>query len=194
MQRWRKLFLWGGIGLHCLAVIVIGLLFYATGGMTGWCVIPAALIACASVPAMPGRPILLYAGFGLFVGVAFWLFISGLKQHDVITIVVALVLTVAGTWLLRDPSWPAAGFTAATLFMCLALAVGMCLQRPDYDDPIPDRGRRTGITTLGIACLASAYAGLGFSEIVVRESRARKLRKKSVACWRRSTNARVDLA
>jgi hypothetical protein len=179
-MRLRPLFLSIGIGLHCLAVVVIGILFYATGAMTGWCVFPAALIGCASVPAVPGRPIPLYAGFGLFMGLSFWTLISGLKQLDVLVVLLALVMTAGSAWLLRAPSWPAAGFTGAAVLLSLALSIVMLAQRPDWDDLLPDRARRSAITVIGVVSLASAYAGVGFAEIVVRDWRAaaRKLRKK----------------
>jgi len=185
MRQSQAVFLGISIALHCVAAITVGLLFYATRGMTGFCVIPAALVACASVPAVPRRPINLYASFGLLVGFSFWAFVSALNQREWLGLLLPILLVAGAVWLLQAPGWPSLGFSGVIVALCLIMAAPMFSKRPDFDDPIPDRARKSAVTAFGILFLASAYSGAGFAEALfktpggpVRPRRKKKRRRR----------------
>jgi hypothetical protein len=178
MQSRRAVLLIIGIGLHCSAVLIVAILIYATRMMTAFCIVPAALVACASVPAVPGKPINLYVAFGLFVGLSFWIVVSAINQGNWLSLFPPILLVAGGVWLLRAPSWPSLIFSAVTILLNIGLAVLMLSQGPDFDDPMPDRARKSAITSLGFLFLAVAYAGLGFAEALLRNAGGPGRRKK----------------
>jgi membrane-bound ClpP family serine protease len=90
-----------------------------------------------------------------------------------------LLVVVGSVWLLTDPSWPSAGFVGVAILLCLGLGLVMLTRKRDFEDPVPDRARRSGLTTIGILVVASAYTGMGFAEFLVRKT-ARKAKKKKI--------------
>jgi membrane-bound ClpP family serine protease len=179
MHNTRLIFLLISIALHCVAVIILAVLLYATGMMAVFCIVPALLVGCASVPALPGRPANLYAAFGLLIGFSFWNLVSAVNQRDWLAIMLVLLVVIGSVWLLRDSSWPSAGFAGVAILLCLGLGLFMLTRKPDFDDPVPDRARRSGLTAIGILLLASGYAGTGFAEVLVRKA-AKKAKKKKM--------------
>jgi len=176
----RIVFLSVNIGLHFVAVGLITLMSVKLTAMTLTSIIPAILIACASVPAAPGKPISAYIGFGLLIGLCFWMTWSAVNQREWLAIFPALLLVSGAVWLLQMPGWPSFIFSGVTVLLCLGLAIVMYFQGPDFDDPVPDRARQSAMTTFGILFLGAAYTGLGFIEGLLREPQpgARKRGKK----------------
>jgi len=152
-----------GFALHVVAAGVLVLLFLKTGGMTVFCVVAGALIGCASVPARPGRPITVYAAFGLLMGYAFWMGASAISQGNFLLLLFLLVLAGGAVWLLEQPRWPAALFTAIMVLFLLGLAA-VQYRHADLSDYDPTLVRHTALTTLMVLGLALAYIGLGCAE------------------------------
>jgi membrane-bound ClpP family serine protease len=179
MQNARLIFLVLSIALHSVAVIILAVLLYAAGMMAAFCIVPAVLVGCASVPTLPGRPANLYVAFGLLIGFSFWYLVSAVNQRDWLAIMLVLLVVVGSVWLLSAPSWPSVGFAGVAILFCLGLGLVMLTRKTDFEDPVPDRARRSGLTTIGILVIASAYTGMGFAEVLVRKT-ARKAKKKKM--------------
>ncbi len=179
----RMMFLMIGIGLHCVAAGVLVLMLVKLTNMTAICVIPAALIGCASVPAVRGRPVNLYVGFGLLMGLSFWMLLSAVNERAFLALFPMLLLAAGAVWLLQQPSWPSLIFTGVAIVLSLGLAMMMYHQDPDFLDSLPDRARKSALTSFGVLFLAASYSGLGFAENYFREldrsarSRRRKRRR-----------------
>jgi hypothetical protein len=161
------------IGTHVLAAIALVLLFLKTGGMTLFCVVPGVLIGCASVAARPGRPVTLYAAFGVLMGYAFWMAVSAVNQHDVLSLVPVALVVVGAAWLLQTPRWPSALFTAVAVLLSLGLAVLQYRHRHDVGGFDPEQVRRGALTSLVVLALGLVYLGLGFAEATLQEPRQR---------------------
>ena len=175
-----------GLVLHVLAAGVLVLLFLKTGGMTVFCVVAGALIGCASVPARPGRPIIVYAAFGFLKGYALWMGASAISQGNFLLLLFLLVLAGGAVWLLEQPRWPAALFTAIMVLFLLGLAA-VQYRRADQSDYEPTLVRHTALTTLVILGLALVYIGLACAESSFLEpaNSKRPARRKRVRSPRR---------
>jgi hypothetical protein len=182
MQHRQAVLLAITVGLHCVAVILAAALLYLTRGMTAFCIVPAALVACVSAATVSGKPINLYIAFGLFVGFGFWVVVSAVNQRDWLSLLPPVLLVAGGVWLLQAPSWPSLTFSGVAILLCLGLAMLMFSKRPDFADPVPDRARKSALTTFGILLLASSYASVGFAETLVARagatSRAKRKKKR----------------
>lgn len=169
-----------GIGLHCLAAGALVLLVFQTRAMAVFCTVGGVLIGAASVPAVRGRPITLYAAFAVLMGYCFWALASAVSQRDLLSIVPLLLLAAAGVWLLKDPGLPSVIVCGVAILLTLGLAVlgyRWAREAAEYD---PELIRRSAITTFGFLTLGLAYAGIGFAEASLEDGRkpVRAVRKK----------------
>jgi hypothetical protein len=165
-----------GLIVHLISAIALLLAFREAGGMVAFCVVSGALIGCGAVPARPGRPVTLYAAFGLLVGFAFWLFVSAVNQREFLVVIPAALLATGAVWLLQEPGWPPVLFTGVVALLCLGL-VGLQYQhRYDLDGLDPETARRNALTTLVVLTVGLVYLALGFAEASLRKAR-KKVRR-----------------
>jgi hypothetical protein len=171
---------WVAIGLHCLAAGALVLLVFQTRAMAVFCIVPGALIGAASVPAVRGRPISLYAAFGVLMGYSFWALASAVNQREPILGLLALLVAAGAVWLLKAPGWPSVIFSGVAILLCLGLVALNYRWARDLRDSDLEHTRKSAITTFGFLTLGLAYAGIGFAEVSQKDDRgaARGRRKK----------------
>jgi hypothetical protein len=161
------------VAVHVLAAAAFVLLYLKTGGMTVICLVSAVLIACASVPARPGRPVTHYMAFGVLTGYAFWVCVAAVHRRDFLSLVPAVLLIAGAAWWLQAPCWPATLFAGTAVVVSLGLAV-LQYQYPLEPGFDPQRVRRAAITSLGILSVGLVYLGLGTVEAMWRAPRKAK--------------------
>jgi hypothetical protein len=176
--------------VHPLAAIVLLLLFFKTWGMTVLCVVPGVLIGCGSVAARPGRPVTLYAAFGVLMGYAFWMGASAVSQGAIVAFVPILLLVAGALWLLQQPSWPSAIFAGVVVLLCLGLALLEYRQHPEFMEYDPELIRRSALTSFVVLSLGLVYLALGFAEASLQAPRKAKRATRRV---KRPRTGRSDL-
>ena len=145
--------------------------------MAIFCIVAGALIGCASVPAVRGRPVTLYVAFGVLMGNAFWMAVSAVNQGALLELVPVVLLVVGAAWFLKQPRWPAALFSAILLVFFMGISVLDYRQRHidfEYD---PEYIRRGAITSLVVSALGLVYVGLGLAQSSWDEPPKRRRRR-----------------
>jgi hypothetical protein len=165
-----------GAAAIAMAVLVI----LPTRAMALYCIVPGVLIGCTGVAALRGRPITLYAAFGVLMGYVFWYFVSAVNQGEFVVLIPILLLAAAVTWLLHSPDWPSVIFTGVVILLLVGLTLLMYRQRTQLDDP--ERVVSTTATGLVMLCVGLMYVGVGFWEESLRRSKKslRKKRRRSI--------------
>jgi hypothetical protein len=164
------------IVLHVGAALALLVLLSRAGVTAGWCIFPGVLIACGSVPTMPGRPVTLYVSFGILMGYAFWLAVSAINLGEYLTLVPALLIVVGSAWLLNEPAWASAIFTWVAVAFCLGLTILLHQNRFNYPaDEIESIGR-TVATSAVVLVVGLLYSLFGFAEMMLKKTRKRKTR------------------
>lgn len=169
MSKLKTNFRIASIAVYVLAAIALGLTFRETRAMTGFCVISAVLIGCASVPARPARPVTLYGAFGLLVGHAFWLFVSGINQGFYLSLIPAVLMAVGAVWMMQNPAWPSVIFLAVVDVLHLAIAAIQYQFRYDAEHSDPETIRRSVLTSVVVLVSGLAFLAVGFTEELLRK-------------------------
>ena len=146
--------------------------------MTLFCLIPGALIGCASVAAARGRPIPLYCAFGLLMGFTFWMGVSSVNQSDFLGLIFLLVLAGGVVWSLQQPGWPSVAFTTVITLLLLGMVILQYRNRHLLIGVDANMVRRTLVTALGVLAVGLLYLGVGFAEVLVQQGRKRKRLKR----------------
>src|SRR5262249_59518329 len=112
--------------------------------------------------------------------------VSAVNQADFLRLVLVVLLAVGAVWLLQSPSWPAAVFTGVMVLLSPGVADLQYRHRDDWGAFDPDQVRRGAITAFGVLSVGLVYLGLGFADVLVRQS------QKGKRGVRRRARARVE--
>jgi hypothetical protein len=175
MSDLKRAFRIASIAAYVIAAIALALTFKETRAMTGFCVVAAVLIGCGSVPARPGRAVTLYGAFGVLVGHAFWLFVSGINQGMYLILIPAVLMAVGAVWMMQEPTWPSVIFLGAAAALNLALAGLEYQNRFDAALADPDTIRRSALTSTVVLVVALVFLAVGFTEfLMLKAARAKR--------------------
>jgi uncharacterized membrane protein len=163
-----------------LAAIALALLLGKTGAMAGWCIFPGILIACASVAASPGRPLMLYAAFGDLMGFAFWLGVSAINAGQYLDLLPALLLLVGVSWFLREPEWPSFIFTGVVVALCLGLMAYLYSHRFDLSHSDLELTVRVVNTSVVMLVVGAVFLAVGFIEVKLKKAVKRKKKSRAI--------------
>ena len=176
----KATFRWIAIVLGIIGAALLVLLMIKMPGMALFCVVPGALIGCACVPTLPGRPITLYVAFGIFMGYVFWLCASIVNQGAWLALLPVLLLATGAVWLLQLPSWPSAIFTVVAGLFSLGLAVVLYATRHQVIAEDPEQVRMSALVSITMLALGLAFSGLGFAEALATKPRFKKKKKRRI--------------
>lgn len=163
---------------HGVAALVLALLCFQSPAMTLFCIVPGALIGCASVAAMRGRPVTLYCAFGALMGLAFWLGVSSVNQRDFIGLIILIVLAAGVVWMLQQPNWASVIFAGLMALLILGLSILQYRYRHQVSVVDAETIRRSFLTTLGVVSVGLLYLGHGFAEVLLQPSRRPRRKKR----------------
>ena len=163
------------ISLHVVAISV--LLLTVRRVMLVTCIAVAGLIAPASLAAVRNRPVSLHVAFGLLMGYCFWAGVSGMHQQLWIDLILVLLIAAGAVWTLKEPGVPSLIFAVVAISISLALGGALLRAGPNYDDPVPDRARQTGLTTVVVLGLGLAYVALGVAQGPLKTKRRQRAQK-----------------
>lgn len=171
-------YFWVTVAAHAVAVVVVMALFLQTQAMTAFCAVAAALIGCGSVSSVPGRSVALYAAFGALMGYAFWISVSAIHQHEYLALVPAVLLITGCVWFLQELRWPSLLFATCVAVLMLGMAVSSYRYPYDVDGWEPDEVRRSAVTAIGVVSVGLIYLIVGFTEVMLVDSRQSKRRRR----------------
>ena len=171
---------WVALGAAVLASL---LLIREVGVLAGMCLVVGAMIGAGSASSVPGRPKSLYAMFGAVMGYTFWLAISLLRRGDVLSLVLAAMLVVGVSWMLRKPSWASAIFTWASLALALIAVYFGYRNRYNIPDADPNEVAHSSLTAVVFLGIGLVESAIGLAEAMLGK-KSRKTKKAAARAIR----------